>query len=57
MTELNIDKIRIGAELCMLESVRGNDHLAYAYARWIKEYCQEILYEDMYNLGLDGAHN
>lgn len=45
---MDLDKIRRGAELAMVECVAGNDHLAFGYCKWIKEYCRETLYEELY---------
>jgi hypothetical protein len=48
MSEPDLDKIRRGAVLAMTAAVDGEEHLSYLYCAWIKQHCEELLYEDLY---------
>lgn len=44
----DIDKIWRAAKLAMESAAAGEDYQSFAYSRWIARYCEELLYEDMY---------
>jgi hypothetical protein len=46
--DVDLDKIRRGAELAMQASVEDQPQLAWMYAGWIKRHIEELLYEDLW---------
>ena len=48
--EADVDKIRRGAVLAMKSAAEDEPHLAYLCCAWIKRHCEELLYEDVYDL-------